>query len=42
MHTVDSDAAQDIADYNAETDEFADVEASDLDPGDLGGGEPHG
>ena len=34
VHTVDSDAAQDIADYNAENDEFADVETSDLDPGD--------
>jgi transcriptional antiterminator NusG len=34
VHTVDSDAAQEIADYNAETDEFGDAETSDLDPGD--------
>jgi transcriptional antiterminator NusG len=34
VHTVDSDAAQDIADYNAEADEFGDGEPSDLDPGD--------
>ncbi len=34
VHTVDTEAAQDIADYNAEADEFGDAEASDLDPGD--------
>ena len=34
VHTVDTEAAQDIADYNEETDEFGDGETSDLDPGD--------
>ena len=34
VHTVDTEAAQDIADYNAEADEFGDPDTSDLDPGD--------
>src|SRR6478735_4046818 len=34
VHTVDTEAAQAIADYNEESDEFGDAETADLDPGD--------
>jgi transcriptional antiterminator NusG len=40
VHTVDTEAAQDIADYNAEADASGDAETSDLDPGDSLAEEP--